>query len=108
MCSKNITDKQKLEWSQRKILVVDEVSFMTEKELMKLLDNKLMQYGHRNKVFGGYSIIFGGDFRQLAKGKKNVDETKSFAPSEELIQFIRRAKECERRLMDLREKNMQR
>ena len=70
MCSQNITDKQKLEWSQCKILVVDEVSFMTEKELMKL-DNKLKQYGHRNKVFGGYSIIFGGDFRQLAKGKKN-------------------------------------
>ena len=43
---------------------------MTENELMKL-DNKLKQYGQRNKVYGGYYIIFGGDFRQLAKGKKN-------------------------------------
>ena len=70
MCSQNITDKQRLEWSQCKILVIDEVSFMTENELMKL-DTKLRQYGNRNKVYGGYSIIFGGDFRQLAKGKKN-------------------------------------
>ena len=70
MCSQNITDKQRLEWSQCKILVIDEVSFMTENELMKL-DNKLKQYCQRNKVYGGYSIIFGGDFRQLAKGKKN-------------------------------------
>eukprot|EP00956_Cyclotella_meneghiniana_P015935 scaffold24804_cov42-Cyclotella_meneghiniana.AAC.1 len=70
MCSQNITDKQRLEWSQCKILVIDEVLFMTENKLMKL-DNKLKQYGQRNKVYGGYSIIFGGDFRQLAKGKKN-------------------------------------
>ena len=53
MCSQNITDKQRLEWSQCKILVIDEVSFMTENELMKL-DNKLKQYGQRNKVYGGY------------------------------------------------------
>jgi hypothetical protein len=40
---------------------------MTESEVMKL-DVRLWQYKDHNKVFGGYSIIFGGDFRQLIRG----------------------------------------
>jgi hypothetical protein len=47
--------------------VIGEISFMMENELMKL-DVRLKQYKDRNKVFGGYCIIFGGDFRQLIRG----------------------------------------
>ena len=62
-----VTEVQRLEWSSVCVLVVDEISFMTESELMKL-DVRLRQYKDRNKVFGGNSIIFGGDFRQLIRG----------------------------------------
>jgi hypothetical protein len=62
-----VTELQRLEWSSVRVLVIDEISFMTESELMKL-DVRLRQYKDRNKVFGGYSIIFGGDFRQLIRG----------------------------------------
>jgi hypothetical protein len=47
--------------------VIDEISFMMENELMKL-NVRLRQYKDHNKVFGAYSIIFGGDFRQLIRG----------------------------------------
>ena len=62
-----VTELQRLEWSSVRVLVIDEISFMTESELMKL-DVRLRQYKDRNKVFGGYSVIFGGDFRQLIRG----------------------------------------
>ena len=62
-----VTEVQHLEWSIVRVLVIDEISFMTESELMKL-DVRLQQYKDRNKVFGGNSIIFGGDFRQLIRG----------------------------------------
>jgi hypothetical protein len=48
-------------------LVIDGISFMTASELMKL-DVRLRKYKDRKKVFGGNSIIFGGDFRQLIRG----------------------------------------
>ena len=62
-----MTKVQQLEWSSIRVLVIDEISFMTENELMKL-DVRLQQYKDHNKVFGGYCIIFGGDFRQLIRG----------------------------------------
>ncbi len=62
-----VTEFQRLEWSSVRVLVIDKISFMTESELRKL-DVRLRQYKDRNKVFGGYSIIFGGDFRQLTRG----------------------------------------
>ncbi len=62
-----VTEVQHLEWNSVHVLVIDEISFMTESELMKL-DVRLRQYKDRNKVIGGYSIIFGGDFRQLIRG----------------------------------------
>ena len=52
------------EWRDVKILVIDEVSFMSD-NVLKALNNKLMEIGNRTSPFGGLSIIFAGDFRQL-------------------------------------------
>ena len=54
----------KNEWQDVQILVIDEVSFMNDKK-GQTLDVRMKDIGHRNKPFGGFSIIFGGDFRQL-------------------------------------------
>ena len=62
-----VTEVQRLKWSSVRVLVIDKISIMTESELVKL-DVRLRQYKDCNKVFGGYSIIFGGDFRQLIRG----------------------------------------
>jgi hypothetical protein len=51
-------------WQDVRILIVDEVSFMSDKNL-NTLDVKLKEIGNRAKPFGGYSIIFSGDFCQL-------------------------------------------
>ena len=64
MSSGTLNDTQIKEWERCKILVIDEISFMSENELIKL-DNRLRRYKDRNKPYGGYSVIFGGDFRQL-------------------------------------------
>jgi ATP-dependent DNA helicase PIF1 len=47
-----------------KILVINEVSFMSDRILMTL-NNRLMDIGNRTTSFGGLSIIFAGDFHQL-------------------------------------------
>jgi hypothetical protein len=44
--------------------VIDEISFMSDSTFKKL-NRQLMQVGNRTKSFGGFSIIFAGDFRQL-------------------------------------------
>jgi len=59
-----LTEDEIREWESVRILVIDEISFMNDNEL-KLLDNRLREVGDRCKVFGGFSIIFAGDFRQL-------------------------------------------
>jgi hypothetical protein len=52
-------------WQDVHILIVDEVSFMSDKNL-QTLDVKLKEIGNRAKSFDGFSIIFAGDFYQLA------------------------------------------
>ena len=47
-----------------RILVIDEVSFMGDSTL-QMLNKKLTNVGQTNKSFGGFTIIFIGDFRQL-------------------------------------------
>ena len=59
-----LTLEDKNEWQDVRILIVDEVSFMSDKNILAL-DRKLKDIGDRNKPFGGFSIIFAGDFRQL-------------------------------------------
>ena len=52
------------EWKNVRILVIDEVSFMSD-SILRTLNYKLMNIGNRSKSFGGFSIIFAGDFCQL-------------------------------------------
>ncbi len=44
--------------------MIDEVSFMSNSILQTLI-KKLTIIGETNKSFGGFTIIFAGDFRQL-------------------------------------------
>jgi hypothetical protein len=55
MFTTSISAVQRMEWSGVRTLIIDEISFMTEHELIKL-DVRLHQYRDRNKVFGGYSL----------------------------------------------------
>ncbi len=54
----------KNEWQDVRILIIDEISFMSN-SVLKRLDKKLKQIGNKACVFGGLSIIFSGDFSQL-------------------------------------------
>ena len=76
LCKKkeNITDSMKREWKNVKILIVDEVSMATEDTMCKLNDylNDFRRCADPHShlisdkmIFGGYSIIFAGDFRQI-------------------------------------------
>jgi len=67
MFTTNVLEDHCMEWSEVHILIIDEISFMTEHKLKKL-DVRLHQYRDRYKVFGGYCIVFGGGFRQLIRG----------------------------------------
>ncbi len=61
---KALSLNDKYEWQDVRILVIDEVSFMSDK-ILEALDVKLKEIRNRVKPFGGLSIIFAGDFRQL-------------------------------------------
>ena len=63
--NKALTEEDKNEWEDVRILIIDEISFMKDDELISL-DNRLKEIKrNRAKPFGGLSIIFAGDFRQL-------------------------------------------
>jgi hypothetical protein len=61
---KTMSLNNKNEWQDVQIHIVDEVSFMSDK-ILEALDVKLKETGNRAKPFGGFSIIFAGDFHQL-------------------------------------------
>ena len=61
------------EWQDVRILIIDEISFMSD-SVLKRLDKKLKQIGNAARVFGGFSIIFSGDFRQLEPVCSNDSE----------------------------------
>jgi hypothetical protein len=52
------------EWQDVRIFVIDEVSFMSD-TILKTLDRKLKEIENQSQPFGGFTIIFAGDFRQL-------------------------------------------
>ena len=61
------------EWKDVRIVIIDEVSFMSDSILMTL-DRKLKDIRNRSLPFGGFSIVFAGDFRQLeAIGAKDTE-----------------------------------
>lgn len=53
------------EWKSTRILIIDEISFMSTKQIIKL--NQLLQEARENykEIFGGLDIVFSGDFSQL-------------------------------------------
>jgi len=59
-----LTEEDMRLWRDVRILVIDEISFMNDDEFHSL-DRRLKQMRDRNKPFGGFSIVFAGDFRQL-------------------------------------------
>ncbi len=61
---KALFHNNKKEWQDVQILIVDEVSFMSDK-ILEALDVNLKEVGNRAEPFGGFSIIFAEDFRQL-------------------------------------------
>jgi hypothetical protein len=61
---KALSLNDKNDWQDVHILIVDEVSFMSDK-ILEALDVKLKDIRNSDKPFGGFSIIFAEDFRQL-------------------------------------------
>jgi hypothetical protein len=61
---RQLNDNDINEWKDVKILVIDEVSFMSDSTFKKF-NRQLTQIGNRTNSFGGFSIIFAGDFHQL-------------------------------------------
>ena len=61
---KALIQEDKNEWQDVQILIIDKISFMSD-SILKMLDKNLKEIGNRNHVFGGFLIIFLGDFRQL-------------------------------------------
>jgi hypothetical protein len=72
--SKNISPGMLQNWEQVQMLIIDEISFSTCDQMEKL-NSRLNMIRRRlcsggkglspNMIFGGYSIIFCGDFRQI-------------------------------------------
>ena len=56
-----------------KILIIDEISFMTVKQLQKI-SKRLQELFNCTVPFGGMSVIFSGDFRQLEQGQTSEKE----------------------------------
>ena len=61
---RNITDDDRKMYEGVRVLIIDEVSFLKDSELLKL-DRNLKKVGDSHKPFGGFSIVFGGDFQQI-------------------------------------------
>ena len=61
---KQLSVDDKNDWQDVQIVVTDKVSFMSD-TILKTLDRKLKEIGNRSQPFGGFTIIFAGDFHQL-------------------------------------------
>ncbi len=61
---KALSPNDKNEWQDVQILIVDEVSLTSDK-ILEALDVKLKEIRNRANPFGGFSIIFAGEFHQL-------------------------------------------
>lgn len=59
-------------WDKVQIVVIDKESFLNRKEFDDLY-TQLHEIGHRTEVFGGFSIIFAGDFCQFEPVKSTSE-----------------------------------
>jgi len=61
---KPLSQEDKNERQDVRILTIDKISFMSD-SILQMLVTKLKQIGNGNQPFGGFLIIFAGDFLQL-------------------------------------------
>ena len=61
---KRLNDEFRDYWSEVRILIIDECSFLSSDDLKKL-DKNLRLLRQKDVPFGGVNIIFAGDFHQL-------------------------------------------
>ena len=61
---KQITDEDRLKWKGTKMLVIDEVSFMTVSNLLKA-DKQMRILKQIRELYGSCHVVFCGDFHQL-------------------------------------------
>jgi hypothetical protein len=61
---KSLSLDDKNQWQDVQILIIDKISFMSN-SILRTLDRKLKGIENRTLAFGGFSIIFSGDFHQL-------------------------------------------
>ena len=60
-------------WKHVQIVVIDEVSFLNRSEYDDL-DTRLRDIGDNRLAFGGFSIIFAGDFCQFEPVKSTPEQ----------------------------------
>jgi hypothetical protein len=70
---KQLSVDNRNEWQDVQIVVIVKVSFISD-TILKTLDRKLKEIGNRSQPFGGFTIIFAGDFRQLEPVGAKVTE----------------------------------
>lgn len=51
-------------FEQTKLIVIDEISF-ANRQLIEKIDRNLRLLGKQDELYGGFNIVFAGDFRQL-------------------------------------------
>jgi hypothetical protein len=61
---KQLSVNNRNEWQDIQIVIIDEVSFMSD-IILKTLDRKLREIENQSLPIGGLTIIFANDFRQL-------------------------------------------
>jgi PIF1-like helicase len=65
-------DEEQEKFKTVRLVIIDKVSMITVKTL-KSIDDKLRHYGRVGSHYGGFNIVFAGDFRQL----EPIDKTNS-------------------------------
>lgn len=63
LAKKGLSDDDRRAFHGVRVLIIDEVSFLKDSELIKL-DRILQKISDNRKPYGGYNIIFAGDFNQ--------------------------------------------
>ena len=50
-----------MKWKDTRLVIVDEISFGSGK-VLEQINEKLSFFGQKGKVYGGFNVIFSGDF----------------------------------------------
>lgn len=62
--TENIEHCEVMKWKDTRLVIVDEISFGSGK-VLEQINEKLSFFGQKGKVYGGFNVVFSGDFRQL-------------------------------------------